>query len=119
MKDNSLPNFTILFNYTEGSAHVDFKVYEIIGTNSSGNLYQRKDSSYSPDIVESTEEAETYLEGSVKWDGCSNINFFDNGYAHFCGMNEALRVGLVLQHIYMRCAEILKVKEKGNEELYY
>jgi hypothetical protein len=31
-------------------------------------------------------EKEQYIKGSIKWDGCSHINFGDeDGYMHLCG----------------------------------
>jgi len=49
-------------------ASVDFIVYEYDGNHTD------IDNGY-----------EVYLKGTIKWDGCSHINFGDEGYIHLCG----------------------------------
>lgn len=64
--------------------------------------YERKDSRSSNDQTDNIDEAQRMLEGSVKWDGCSNIQFFpdDGAYTHFCGKNGAMEIGQVLATVY-------------------
>jgi hypothetical protein len=55
---------------------VDFAIYEVIGCESGGKrrkFYNRKDSVTSPNPVYDPEEAESAVEGFVKWDGCTQF----------------------------------------------
>lgn len=68
--------------YTVESHWVDFKVYE---TNYG----------YAGPV------RELYLEGSIKWDGCSNWNFCtDACMKHFCGQYHAVGIGRLLHRVY-------------------
>jgi hypothetical protein len=112
-------DFTIVFQNEEH--YVNITVYEIVGTLNDGKEtkeYQRKGFPTSPDCVESIEEAEVYLNGSIKWDGCSDLYLGDEGYYHFCGKQDAAKLGKLIEYLYDKCAEYLKVREKGNESLY-
>jgi hypothetical protein len=42
-------------------------------------------------------QAEIYLKGSVKWDGCSDIHF---GYHHWCGPEYWAKHMLLMEHLY-------------------
>jgi hypothetical protein len=71
--------------------HVDFKIYEIVGVFDDG----QRDFSGETDI----KEAEVFLSGSVKWDGCSNWTFDeqDRGVMiHGCDKNDLLRIGKIM-----------------------
>jgi hypothetical protein len=99
--------------FFDGGAHVDFEVYEIIG-------HQQGDSKeYDVPMYEgiggcgaddkSTTEigkANKYINGTVKWDGCSHVYFGDEGYIHLCGSREFVKVGAILKKVYTRCYEI-------------
>lgn len=44
--------------------------------------------------TEKTEDAEVFLEGFIKWDGCSHWNFHDNDcMTHICGRRNAVAFG--------------------------
>jgi hypothetical protein len=111
--------FTIVFEPQEH--RVLFHVYEVIGwldDEKGTKEYQRKDASTSPDFGESIDEAEIFLKGQIKWDGCSDLYLGDSGYFHFCGKQDALRLGALINYLYDKCAEYLKVRERGDEQLY-
>jgi hypothetical protein len=58
---------------------VDFAIYEVIGNDHDGpnkkgrKFYQQKGASVSPMPVYDPEEAESLVEGFVKWDGCTQF----------------------------------------------
>ena len=52
----------------------DIEVYEITAIDDDGNLYPKKDYTSSEQLVRNIEDAETYLEGFIKWDGCSELD---------------------------------------------
>ncbi len=118
-KINIKDNFTILLTYPkEDPSYVYFETYEIAAYEEGLNVpfYQKRESDVSPDLTRVLEDAEEYISGSIKWDGCSNIDF-GSSY-HFCGKKNAMKMGKLIDYLYDKCAKVLKVKEKGNEDLY-
>ncbi len=63
--EDGMPQFTIEYNAHEN--YIEFTVNEVV-------------SWYEENVIC---EEELYLNGSIKWDGCSNINFEDG--LHLCG----------------------------------
>lgn len=91
----------------------NFKVYRIVGeyvterhpdgtTTSYERGYQRANSHRSPDPVEHLAQAEVFLHGGVKWDGCSDWHFDEqeDSMLHFCGKEEAGAIGTLLCRLY-------------------
>jgi len=94
---------------TRHEYHVDYVLYEIAGFTEPGNkpLWPKKDADPGPDFVESLDDAEPYLHGSVKWDGCSNWSFDeqDRGVMlHGCGREDLVNLGEVMA----RCWDLTK-----------
>ena len=85
---------------TKQESHwIEFSVYEIEGVADKGQrFFHRKDSPVSPDPVESMDEADVYLHGSVKWDGCSNWHFDeqDRSLLHGCSREDLTKLGEVM-----------------------
>lgn len=61
-------------------------------------LYHKKGSDSFPDPVETIEEADIYMHGDIKWDGCSNwhIDEQDRGMLHGCARNDFKRIGDII-----------------------
>lgn len=77
---------------------VEFLIYDIMGIREDGKvLWKRKDSQFG-DPVESLADAEIYIYGSVKWDGCSNWHFEEQERVmlHGCSRKDIERYGIVL-----------------------
>jgi hypothetical protein len=75
---------------------VDYVIYDIEGEDTEGTvLWHRKGSDSHPDWVETIEEAEPYLHGTVKWDGCSDWSFDeqDRVMLHGCCRADVSRFG--------------------------
>lgn len=49
-------------------------------------------------------EAEPYLQGYVKWDGCAEL---DQGGPHWCGAKHFKRHMKLLEHVYKRAMELM------------
>lgn len=70
---------------------VDFTIWSVAGhdvpahSGPGAALYQRKGSDNSCDFVETTDEAEPLVSGYLKWDGCNEVNWTDDG-VHMCGL---------------------------------
>jgi hypothetical protein len=84
---------------TPHSHYVDYAIYDIEGEYSDETpLFHKKGSITSPDPVEEIENAEPYLHGSVKWDGCSDWHFDaqEGVMLHGCSRNDISRFGEVM-----------------------
>ena len=46
------------------------------------------------------DEGEPCLEGSIKWDGCANIQFLGMQYKHFCGKRYIVEYGQMLIELF-------------------
>jgi hypothetical protein len=83
--------------------HCDFFVYAIIGENSDGTVYYNKlNYDTSLEIVDEISEAQVYLHGSIKWDGCSDWHFDeqDDCMLHFCSVEQAKDIGNLFERMY-------------------
>ena len=95
---------------------VDFKIYEVIGWAESTTLgvydvpefYIYHTETENVCLTESIQEAELYLHGEVKWDGCSNWHFDeqDRVMLHGCTRQDVLRFGEVMAACWDWAAEI-------------
>ncbi len=109
---------TVIYSQDPQYADVSVKFFtcEITGRgqNDTGDgydvaLYARKGAEASGDEVTDPREAERYFEGSVKWDGCSHVNFGDeNGYLHLCGGAHFQKLAATLESVYERCGELME-----------
>lgn len=62
-------------------------------------------------------DTEPYLEGLVKWDGCSHITFAEDGYMHLCGKVAFDWHVAVMSGIWKKCSEkIVKFNHEVAEE---
>ena len=78
---------------------MDFFVYAIEAVESSGKvLFHKKGCGHYPEPVETTEEADVFIHGYVKWDGCSNWYFDeqDRSMIHGCRKEDIVNLGLIL-----------------------
>ena len=76
-------------------------------------LYHKKGESCYPSATELLSEGEIYLTGSIKWDGCSHINFADT-YFHGGSRQDLLNIGEILALAHTICIQLM-----GREnELY-
>ncbi len=90
---------------------VEFVVYEANewtrGESEKGIHFHQKDSVSSPSPVDSLEDAEWSILGGVKWDGCVNYKYNQDGcMLHKCGLYGFETEGRVWKFIY-QCAETL------------
>ena len=57
-------------------------------------------SSWYDDETKSYDEGELYLTAHIKWDGCSHINFSEDGYKHLCGKHYWKELGEMMLSLY-------------------
>jgi hypothetical protein len=96
--------FTIVANPKE--YHVSYFIYDIVS--SDPLLWPRIGSVAGPDGVDKIEDAEVYLHGFVKWDGCSNWYFDrqDRVMLHGCSKADLQRFGDVMALCWEWTAEL-------------
>lgn len=73
---------------------VEFVIYDHFGQDAEGSPIFKKD-----DLpASSIDDAEIYLHGDVKWDGCSNWYFDeqDRAMLHGCSRHDVARIGEIL-----------------------
>lgn len=93
--------YAIRVRVGEGEHHVDAEVLELLSLPGDPPEYQQRGAKYSPCCTSDIEQAQRLLHGSIKWDGCSNIEFDqEDGALHFCGRRSVVAVGLVLGLLY-------------------
>ena len=110
--------FSIIAEYDkEKPYYVEFKILEIVAQNISppvlnleNLMWHKEGSSCHPDPTDNINDAELYLSGSIKWDGCSNW-MFENSPYHFCGRDSAINIGKLLENLYNLAKDILKETE--------
>jgi hypothetical protein len=89
--------------------------FEKVGTecgDAPRTLYERKGRRSSEDHAYTLDEAEPYLEGYVKWDGCTEL---DLGSFHWCGLEGYKKHCDLLQYIYIRSQQLMS---KSDTELF-
>ena len=104
---------TVVFLETDKyPSSVKFYAAEIIAYDDDGPFYQKLGADSSEDTVRDPLQADRYVEGFVKWDGCSHINFgdIDSGYIHICGIRDFTKLVTVIPAIYERCGELIQAR---------
>lgn len=104
--EDILGEFGFRVRWSVSNTWADVAVFDITGRDANSNvaLFNRRDWVALPDPVESIEEAESYLEGFVKWDGCTELN---QGQPHWCGPEDYKKHIALLRYIYRRAFELM------------
>jgi hypothetical protein len=93
-------DFLVVATPGDNGCYCEFACYEQAATSTPEQpTYLRKGYTSSDDGVADYREAQPFLEGSIRFDGCSNLYFPDDCY-HFCGRRSAARVGQLLDLLY-------------------
>ena len=74
--------------------------------------YHEKGVSHYPCNTEKLSNGERFVIGSIKWDGCSHINF-DDTYFHGCSRKDLLDIGKILALTHEMCIALM-----GREDEY-
>jgi hypothetical protein len=96
--------------FTRGEAWIDFKAVTCYPPNTGlGDVrqYQEDGATCSPKPVPDINAAEVFAHGSVKWDGCSNFTFDDNGTMHQCSRSGLVNIGLMLGYVHDAAGEMM------------
>lgn len=101
---------TVRYTLHENGLSVNFFAAEITGRSVPGGVpsYKPKNNDGSH-YTESFTEAERYVDGCVKWDGCAHYYFGDEqGYLHLCGPKSVAKLGETIRVIFQRCGELMQ-----------
>jgi hypothetical protein len=104
--EDVLGDFGFRMVWSVSDLWADVTAYEITGRGMEENapLFERKGATCGPDHVESHEDAEEYLDGYVKWDGCTEL---DMGRPHWCGPYGYKKHCALLRYIYERAFQLM------------
>lgn len=110
-KDLQDLRFTVVAEVKEDlneAYHVDYVVYNACYFDDDTPIQWRHKDNWN-DITDTLENAEIFLHGSVKWDGCSNwwFDIEEQIALHCCERWELTRVGEVLAFCYDWTKELL------------
>jgi hypothetical protein len=96
--------FTIVANPKD--LHVDYTIYDMAAV--VPVLWRRVGATDGFDMTDNIEDAEMYLHGEVKWDGCSNWYFDeqDRVMLHGCSKSDVQRFGDVMALCWEWTAEL-------------
>lgn len=73
---------------------MEFEVYEVV--------------SWEADDSNTPCDTELYIKGTIKWDGCSHLNFGDEGYLHLCGKSYFVKHCKVITALYELAEKTIK-----------
>lgn len=94
-------------------SRVHFKIYDVQGWGEDGvPWFEDPDNPVGPGISD-VDKAEVFIEGLVKFDGCSDFHFMvaNGGYYHGCERDHLTRIGEVLG----RCWDIASDLTGGHD----
>lgn len=86
-------------------AYVEFTVWEIASVALGERFFVRAGAKGSWEHVTDPAAAEVYVQGIIKWDGCSNVDFPDP--LHLCGRRCWQSHVDVMKHLWRRAGELL------------
>jgi len=89
--------FSSRINDMGGYHWLNFTAYEIVAV-SDQSMYNKKGYTGSGEWVEKIEEAEVFIQGYLKWDGCTEWEFVDA--RHFCGWKCAHILSRIIDALY-------------------
>jgi len=96
------------------SHYVRFNAYKMFNQDGKWHLHAAN-APGQPAPTDVMEDAEVFVEGSVKWDGCANFNFPDSCY-HTCDRSQLLDIGRVLVEIHKLCAAAMPETWQGEDD---
>ena len=112
MMKHSTKHFKDLGYFVVAEPHpyfVDYKIYQVEGVLASYEpIFHRAGSRSYPDPVDTFDESEVYVSGSVRRDGCSNWHFDeqDRAMLHGCTKFDLLNLGKILAECWEMTSDL-------------
>jgi len=100
----------VIFSYNINVAVQGFIVLRTWGEDSKGLLYEYEDEDGAILGLHDHNKSDVFMQGAVKWDGCSNWTFEnqENCAIHFCGEEEAALLGTIMRAAYNITRDIIR-----------
>lgn len=98
--------FRVVWSYLPHWA--DVKVYSIEARGMDDGttpMFPREGRTNSGDHVLDISEAEVYLQGHLKWDGCNEL---DQGSHHFCEEEQLIKHCLLLRYLWQKAHQLME-----------
>jgi hypothetical protein len=87
--------------------YIDFEIYNIaIGLPDGKPLYYSATDD-TPETYENIEDATPYIRGHIKWDGCCNYEYPEEGMLHHCGFGGFRREYETIKTAYKYAAKYM------------
>jgi hypothetical protein len=98
--------YYLIMEEGDNECFADFKVYKIVDDKELVFQNKYEDVSFPTTKVE---DAEVFVSGSLRWDGCCNFNFDcqDDCMIHTCEREELLNIGVLLSRIWDLGREVI------------
>ena len=91
--------------------YMEFKLYDLQYVADDGHPpgYRRAGGVSSADVTNDRDEAQVYLSGDIKWDGCGNLHFDvqDDCMLHFCGRAPVAQLAARLARLWDLAEELI------------
>ena len=94
---------------------VEFEAYKVTGREPRGKAWFARDNERgADDPTDKLEDADRYLRGEIKWDGCSHWYFDeqDRVMLHLCGRDAALDIGRLFEAMFDIARELMPDMEQ-------
>lgn len=116
-------SFGFMVRWKADDYYVEFIAHEIItnemtdmqtGERDTRPQYTRAGAIDSMDLVFAAAEAEVYVSGSIKWDGCATVDFGE-GSSHMCGRGAWQAHVELMARIWRRAGELMGERADDGE----
>lgn len=103
--DDCLGDFGFRVRYRYTATWCDVEAFEFVARFEDGHgEFNKKDYVVSPDPVRALDDAQPYITGFIKWDGCSE---FDWKETHLCGPDGFRRHFALLECMYRKSQKLM------------
>lgn len=113
-------DWLILSEFIAGHDSVlDFMVFQVTGQYVDGKPSFEVADDPACNSTDFLAEAQVFLRGAIKWDGCSNWHFDeqDIGMLHFCGVGRASSIGRLMERMYDLASARMPTFDRGLADM--
>jgi hypothetical protein len=101
--------FRVVWSWTPTWADVKVYAIESRGVDAASTpLFRRNGCTGSGDVVLDIADAEVYMEGFLKWDGCAEL---DQGCHHWCEEQDFIKHCMLLRYLWQRAHQLLEASD--------
>lgn len=112
--EQHMPEWGASIRWQAYSHHFDFKIREATAQPDGSVIYYPGDGS----VAHTFDEGARFIDGAIKWDGCSHLNFGDgDGYLHLCGAHAFRDLTQILVATFKLAAEKIPKFDASTADL--